>query len=203
VLVILVTMSACSIMPYNENFACEGDADYGRCTNVAGAYNESLTGEPSGPKIQKDSSSDYDELEKSKSGSPWETFKETRESFWRDKDPKQTVSEETLKDETVKKATVKIFKRPYISYKEEVYKELKQIISEPETPMVRQATQVRTLILTYGASGLGNGTRSGAGTKELYMPRYVYYMLDDAEWVLGDYLNREKSVMKSMFTEQQ
>lgn len=57
-LVLILSMTAilggCSIVPYEERFACEGRDDYGRCTSVDGAYHQAVTGEPQGPKITRE-----------------------------------------------------------------------------------------------------------------------------------------------------
>lgn len=68
----------------------------------------------------------------------------------------------------------------YQSYRGEVYRELTQMLSDPVTPMVREAKKVRTLVLPYPGEGEG---------RPLYMPRYVYYFADEPQWVLGSYLN--------------
>jgi len=56
------------------------------------------------------------------------------------------------------------------------YRELAGLIENPVTPLVRAPKVLRTLIVSYSA---GN---------TLYMPRYVYYLADEAQFVLGDYL---------------
>lgn len=53
-IVCVLSLSACSILPYEENFACQGDRTYGKCTDVEGAYHEAVTGEPLGAPIGKD-----------------------------------------------------------------------------------------------------------------------------------------------------
>jgi len=56
------------------------------------------------------------------------------------------------------------------------YRELAGVIENPVTPLVRAPKILRTLIVSYSA---GN---------TLYMPRFVYYFAEDAQFVLGDYL---------------
>jgi conjugal transfer pilus assembly protein TraV len=56
------------------------------------------------------------------------------------------------------------------------YRELAGLIENPVTPLVRAPKVLRTLIVSYSAGGT------------LYMPRYVYYFGEDAQFVLGDYL---------------
>jgi conjugal transfer pilus assembly protein TraV len=56
------------------------------------------------------------------------------------------------------------------------YRELAGLIENPVTPLVRAPKVLRTLIVSYNAGDT------------LYMPRYVYYFGEDAQFVLGDYL---------------
>lgn len=56
------------------------------------------------------------------------------------------------------------------------YRELAGLIENPVTPVVQPPRVLRTLIVSYSASDA------------LYMPRYVYYIAEDAKFVLGDYL---------------
>lgn len=55
VIALSATATGCSVfVPYNENFACEGSEDYGKCVSVSGAYKEAVTGEAQGVRIGKD-----------------------------------------------------------------------------------------------------------------------------------------------------
>lgn len=69
----------------------------------------------------------------------------------------------------------------YEGYRDSVYRELKGLIDEPVTPMLKPARTVRTLILPYA-----DRTRP----ERLYMPRYVYSILDRPSWVVGGTLVR-------------
>lgn len=62
------------------------------------------------------------------------------------------------------------------SYRDSVYQELKGLIDAPTTPMLKPARTVRTLILPYA-----DRQRPG----RLYMPRYVYSVVDRPVWVVG------------------
>jgi conjugal transfer pilus assembly protein TraV len=68
---------------------------------------------------------------------------------------------------------------PYLGYRDSVYRELKGIIDAPVTPMLRPGRSVRTLILPYA---------DRERPDRLYMPRYVYSMVDTPRWVVADYL---------------
>ncbi|MBB5707395.1 TraV family lipoprotein [Sphingopyxis panaciterrulae] len=67
----------------------------------------------------------------------------------------------------------------YGTYRDSVYRELQELIEAPETPMLRPTRAVRTLILPYADRNRPD---------RLYMPRYVYSVLDTPSWVVGGYL---------------
>ena len=64
----------------------------------------------------------------------------------------------------------------YGSYRDSVYQELKGLIEAPVTPMLKPARTVRTLILPYA---------DRQRPDRLYMPRYVYSIVDKPVWVVG------------------
>lgn len=64
----------------------------------------------------------------------------------------------------------------YEGYKGAVYKELQALIESPGTPMVAPAKTVRTLILPH--------TDRRDGDQRLYMPRYIFSVVDEARFVL-------------------
>jgi len=191
-------LSGCSIlMPYSENFACEADAEYGKCTNVSGAYEEAVTGKPSGPTIKKDEDDDvyldYSEMQ----GTDKTTTRQQQEDWNFEDDEFASDVAASHKKSIKNKKTVKQQNNPqedaYLRYKNSVYRELSGLINKPkETPMVRQPTQVRTLILSYTTQ---------KDYKPLYMPRYVYYMLDDYMWVMGGNVFSDKDEMSKVFGE--
>jgi len=65
---------------------------------------------------------------------------------------------------------------PYEGYRASVYHELKGLIDAPVTPMLAPARTVRTLILPYA---------DRQRPDRLYMPRYVYSIVDRPAWVVG------------------
>lgn len=67
----------------------------------------------------------------------------------------------------------------YPGYRESVYRELQGLVDAPVTPMLRQGRTVRTLIMPYA---------DRVRPDRLYMPRYVYSILERPQWVVGDYL---------------
>lgn len=70
-------------------------------------------------------------------------------------------------------------RQAFVGYRDSVYQKLKGLIDAPVTPMLQPARGVRTLIMPYA---------DRARPDRLYMPRYVYSILDKPVWVVGDYL---------------
>lgn len=64
----------------------------------------------------------------------------------------------------------------YEGYRDSVYHELKGLIDAPVTPMLKPARTVRTLILPYA---------DRQRPDRLYMPRYIYSIVDTPVWVVG------------------
>jgi conjugal transfer pilus assembly protein TraV len=67
----------------------------------------------------------------------------------------------------------------YAGYRDSVYRELQGLIDQPVTPMLKPSQVVRTLILPYA---------DRQRPDRLYMPRYVYSILERPSWVVGGYL---------------
>ncbi|ODP38796.1 MULTISPECIES: TraV family lipoprotein [Sphingomonas] len=64
----------------------------------------------------------------------------------------------------------------YGSYRDSLYAEMKGLLEAPVTPMLKPARTVRTLILPYA---------DRQRPDRLYMPRYIYSILDKPAWVVG------------------
>ena len=65
-------------------------------------------------------------------------------------------------------------------YKKNLEKKLSRLLEEPVTPVVVPPKTLRVLILPYN------------DTDKLFMPRYIYIMVDEPSWVMGEYLLKEK-----------
>jgi len=61
-------------------------------------------------------------------------------------------------------------------YRDSLYDELAGLIKEPVTPVVRPPKIMRALVLPY------------PDKERLYMPRYVFIMVDEPKWVLDSSL---------------
>ena len=69
----------------------------------------------------------------------------------------------------------------YAAYRRALYSELEALLAAPETPMLRAPRTIRTLILSY---------EKPDDSKRLYMPRYVFTVVEEPAFVLGQYLDR-------------
>lgn len=67
----------------------------------------------------------------------------------------------------------------FAGYRDSIYRELQGLIDDPVTPMLNSPRTVRTLILPYA---------DRQRPDRLYMPRYVYSILETASWTVGSYL---------------
>lgn len=74
----------------------------------------------------------------------------------------------------------------YRNYQDSRYQTLSEIINEPRAPMLSPPRTVRTLIISYTPN---------QEKKRLYMPRYVYSIIEESEFVLGQYLYKNDGGM--------
>jgi conjugal transfer pilus assembly protein TraV len=65
--------------------------------------------------------------------------------------------------------------RPETMYQASLYKKLTGLLDEPTTPVVAPPKVMRVLLLPYRG-----------GDRELYLYRYVFFVVDDYTWTLGD-----------------
>lgn len=95
-------------------------------------------------------------------------------------DPAVTNDRKMLRDQSAVQRTPRDGRAAapsaYGSYRDSVYQELKGLIEAPVTPMLKPARTVRTLILPYA---------DRQRPDRLYMPRYVYSIVDKPVWVVG------------------
>jgi conjugal transfer pilus assembly protein TraV len=152
------------LVPYDSKFACEGTQDFGRCMDVQTAYEDALGTAANAQGRDKSG----------KTAPKWE---------YRGAPSKGATSSPTLKRMRAKdaKGTQVAFLPASTEelYRQSQYRELARLIEEPVTPIVQPPKVLRTLIVSYSAGD------------SLYMPRYVYYLADEAKFVLGEYLRGE------------
>ena len=154
----IAILGGCSIMPYENEFSCRAEDNYGKCIDVAGAYEEAVTGVERGKRLaagEHQRSSERGQL--------------------------STEAEEGGAAPTTNTA--------YADYRSAVYSELGELVRAPVTPMVRPPQAMRTLVVSYSKSNQ---------KKRLYMPRYVYTIVEGPSWVMGEYLDREQRLVPTL-----
>lgn len=92
---------------------------------------------------------------------------------------KRLLREPGASQAEVAKPSGKPLANAYAGYRDSVYRELQGLIDQPVTPMLKPSQAVRTLILPYA---------DRQRPDRLYMPRYVYSILERPSWVVGGYL---------------
>lgn len=117
-----LALSGCSVLPYDNDFACKLKDSYGKCINSFDAYEEAVTGVDKGRAIGEEGV-----VEGKKEGA-------------------------AASNAAASTAAVSSNVSEYENYRARVYKQLAAMIDEPETPMVKPPKTVRTLILSYSPS---------------------------------------------------
>lgn len=94
-------------------------------------------------------------------------------------DPAVTRDRKLLRDGKAARGSRGSMPGAFAGYRDSVYRELQGLIEQPVTPMLKPPRSVRTLILPYA---------DRQRPDRLYMPRYVYSLVERPQWVVGDYL---------------
>ncbi len=97
-----------------------------------------------------------------------------RESF-RDRKGKKTSSGKDVKENEENTE-----EKHDSAYKKNLEAKLSRLLKEPVTPVVIPPKTLRVLILPYN------------DRDKLFMPRYIYIMVDEPSWIMGEYLLKEK-----------
>jgi conjugal transfer pilus assembly protein TraV len=159
----LLALSGCkTLVPYDSEFSCQANQDFGRCMNVQEAYDDALG-----------TAADTEKRDKTGKAAPKWDYRNSGSS--RGAQGTSTLQRRKPGTNGKGKATL-ITVNSADLYRESRYRELAGLIEETVTPIVQAPKVLRTLIVSYSA----NDT--------LYMPRYVYFLADEAKFVLGDYL---------------
>ena len=138
-------LAAAGCTPYNSTYMCEASRDYGKCSDVRGAYDAALG-----------------------TARPERINQETEQSKGRKKDKKEKRQELSSVAMSVAQA--------HDMYRAREYQQLAALIDQPTVPLVKMPTALRTLVVSYSTG------------KTLFMPRYIYVLDDEANFVFGDYL---------------
>ncbi|MFQ5598906.1 MAG: TraV family lipoprotein, partial [Nitrospiria bacterium] len=80
---------------------------------------------------------------------------------------------------------------PEHSYFSALIHKLTGILKEPKIPVIAPAQVLRVLVLPYQGENA-----------ELYMPRYIYLIVDEAQWVLANQLSEQGSKLNKTKTGQ-
>jgi conjugal transfer pilus assembly protein TraV len=106
---------------------------------------------------------------------PSQAYEDARAGIASRSDPAVTNDRDMLKDKSGN-PPMRGAVNAYGSYRASLYRELQGLIDAPVTPMLKPARTIRTLILPYA---------DPQRPERLYMPRYVFSILDRPEWVVG------------------
>tara|TARA_Y100001001_G_scaffold164783_2_gene198836 strand:- start:7535 stop:8110 length:576 start_codon:yes stop_codon:yes gene_type:complete len=175
--IVTLMVSGCSLVPYENEFSCQLEDNYGKCINVESAYEEAVTGVEQYPHMQKASDRNRQARdERAVSGSS------------RVKEQPIGARQTTKTPET---AVQVIAPEPsaYSGYRDAVYDQLGSLVAQPRTPMIKPPRAVRTMILPYS---------SELKKDRLYMPRFIYSIVDEPRFVMGQYLYRKPELTESL-----
>lgn len=157
-------VSACaSVTPYDSDFSCKS-TDYGQCIHPDGAY--ALAVANTGADVETSGAE----------GEPVNRRQRRTRNREERRDDVGTQQQPAL-------IPISTVNTPYEGYQQAVYREMSGMIDQPVTPMLTQPKVVRTLIMPYS-----DESTTGA----LYMPRFVYSILEGPQFVIGDYLSEQK-----------
>jgi conjugal transfer pilus assembly protein TraV len=169
----LVVSGCSSFMPYSSQFSCKND-DHGRCIEPLNAYAVAVTEtEDSLPGT----------VDRGVAVNP-NAEKKGRGRSWRSRGGRRISEPQPIPNSDGDTQLVGYTPATgYEGYQQALYRELTGMIDRPETPMLTPPKTVRTLILPYSDS-------QAAGT--LYMPRFVYSIVESPRFVMGNYLTRQQ-----------
>jgi len=148
--------------PYKDNFSCP-DQDKGKCIKVEGAYKESLQKKKTSTLNEKENKAACEKCRKEAknnnvSEDTYCTACSTSETDKSGNNRRPTESSETM-------------------YQRAVNKKLATMLKARNTPLIAPPQVMRVLVLPYRGD-----------MNELYMMRYIYLLIDDSKWVVGNYL---------------
>ncbi|CDT76396.1 TraV family lipoprotein [Vibrio crassostreae] len=157
-----LSLTGCSFLPFNDESACVLEGNYGQCINGEQAYEEAVSGEEIfGNYIGEDGISDNEP------GSIPANSESSNGEL-----PIHNDKFSHVKDKS------------FIRLKDSVYNEIKQMVDQPVTPMLRPTKVVSTLVLNYQSNG---------DKTTMYGHRYVYSILKDSEFILNQYMLKSES----------
>ena len=117
---------------------------------------------------------------------------ESQGEFLRKSDYEEEENSDSETGTTANHSTEKQTNKEFTTYRQNMYNELSELIEDPITPMLKPPKTIRTLILPYSAKN---------EKVRLFMPRYVYSIVDDPRWVLGEYLYKKPELTMGILEE--
>ena len=182
---LVLLASGCSLMPYEDEFACRMKNNLGKCISVSEAYEEAVTGVEKAP-FMVPASEQVEEEEEEKSatkrtGGGAKALMLEREN---NHSPVSASAPPTNPPPTTS-TTDQPPVAPYSGYRDAVYGKLQALVELPQAPMVAAPRTVRTMILPYTSTLERN---------RLWMPRYVYNIVQEPYFILGEYLVKDRDL---------
>jgi conjugal transfer pilus assembly protein TraV len=148
--------------PYKDDFSCP-DHDKGKCIRVEGAYKESLQKKSGNILNDKENKMACEKCRKEAKNNnvSEDTYCTACSTSKKNKSENKRITTES--SETM--------------YQRAVNKKLAAMLKAPNTPLITPPQVMRVLVLPYKGD-----------MNELYMMRYIYLLIDDPKWVVGNYL---------------
>ena len=165
------------MFPYDSHFLCEKNADYGHCTSVQGAYQDAVGGSNANAAAgdveagRKDEHMQHSDSEAMAEGQGPSVDGAEALPAEKHADGHPRVVPVTARDQ----------------YKNSEYRAMAGMMDAPVAPVLAPAKVLRTLIVAY---------QDG---QTLFMPRYVFYVVGEPHFVMGDYLSRAPAGSPSIF----
>ncbi len=154
-IMVVLLLQGCSVLnPYESESPC-GSGNYGTCDNLSESYEHTLNGDGS----YIDAMSEPEEA-----GESEEENGDVEVNDGED-EPKQELVAPTEKS----------------LYTANLYRELREMIDEPVTPIVKNAKSVRVMLYEYSQDG-----------SRLWMPRAAYFIAEEPRFVMGRYLREQE-----------
>jgi len=159
---LMMALTGCQTLnPYEEKSFCSSYNDFGKCVSVTEAYESSIAGEEMpGVSINEyeNTIGEDDEIEDEFN------YDVNREGATHEKNEKARKLMPMKKTDQMDE----------LEYRRQLYREMASLLQDPKTPMLRPPKIRRVLITSYDDEDV------------LYMPRYVYLIVDKGGWVLNE-----------------
>ena len=180
-------LGGCSLVPYENEFSCNLQDNFGKCISVEDAYEEAVTGVEKYPHMTRAS-------EQARQARADRTDKLTGPQRVKEHPIAVSASDSTPTPTTEANPSFSPPQSAYSGYRDQVYNQLGTMIQAPRTPMIKPPRSVRTMILPYSSELKRN---------RLYMPRFVYSIVEEPRFVMGQYLYKKPELTDSLIDQVQ